>query len=350
MKEIMSHLQGILEEFLRSKIPFEIDSAWWNAQSDGITVNGVWREEWKHSIQNLVEPMNELLLRGGKRWRPLSMMLTGLSLGLKMDDILILASLVEIPHNASLIVDDIEDSSPLRRGKPAMHVLFGEDNAINSANFAYFLPLTELDKLEVDLNIHLKLYQAWHLGMRRVHLGQAIDITWHNSDIIPTKEEYETMAQLKTGALVAMGMDLLAVLAGKTEQERRTIQSAWLKIGLGFQVLDDAFNLSHGIKGKSKADDIVEGKKSLPVILYCEEFPSETMRLTELLNQAKNDLTKAEQVATLLVDSGVVHQTYLYGQLLLEQAMTQIRSLLPDDAYREILLTMIRDFEVQMRA
>lgn len=183
-ESITEYIRG----FLRSKIPFEIDHVWWSTQSAGITVSGVWREEWQHSVQNLVEPMYQLLLRGGKRWRPLSMMLTGLSFGLKLDDILVLASLVEIPHNASLIVDDIEDASPLRRGKPAMHVLYGEDNAINSANFAYFLPLTELDTLNIDPSVHVKLYQAWHLGMRRVHLGQALDITWHNSDIIPKKK------------------------------------------------------------------------------------------------------------------------------------------------------------------
>lgn len=76
----------------------------------------------------------------GKRWRALSTVLLGLTYGLSLETLLDLAVLVEIPHNASLIVDDIEDKSSVRRGESAVHLIYGEDNAINSANFGYFYP------------------------------------------------------------------------------------------------------------------------------------------------------------------------------------------------------------------
>jgi len=93
----------------------------------------------------LTTPAVDLLQRGGKRWRPLLMTLVCETLG-GGDEALELAPLVEFPHNGSLIHDDIEDNSDERRGKSAIHVLYGVDTAINSGSFLYFLPLTCVDR------------------------------------------------------------------------------------------------------------------------------------------------------------------------------------------------------------
>ncbi|MDR2842717.1 MAG: polyprenyl synthetase family protein [Spirochaetaceae bacterium] len=230
------------------------------------------------SAAALCEPCLELLSRGGKRWRPLLMYLVCKALG-GGEAALPLSPLVELCHNASLIHDDIEDNSDLRRGKPCIHKMYGIDTAINSGSFLYFLPLTCIDRLEAPSEIKLRLYSIWAENMRRLHLGQSLDIYWHRSSaFIPQIDQYFTMCALKTGVLakfaVLTGALAAEISAGSEEKARfiaeqgNALSSAAEKIGIAFQILDDVKNLSSGIAGKTRADDIVEGKKSLPVILY----------------------------------------------------------------------------------
>jgi octaprenyl-diphosphate synthase len=216
-------------------------------------------------LQVLTAPGKDLLSRGGKRWRPLLMTLVCEALG-GGDAALPLVPLVEFCHNASLIHDDIEDNSDERRGKPAVHIIHGTDAAVNSGSFLFFLPLACIDSWNVDPHCKTKVYSLLAAYLRRLHLGQAMDIHWHrNFDIIPSLDEYFTMCKLKTGCLARFAAELGAVVA-KTENASLGIAAE--KLGVGFQILDDIKNVSTGIPGKKRGDDIVEGKKSLPVLLF----------------------------------------------------------------------------------
>jgi octaprenyl-diphosphate synthase len=189
-----------------------------------------------------------------------------------------LVPLVEFCHNASLIHDDIEDSSDLRRGKPAVHLIYGVDTAINSGSFFYFLPLSCIGGWEAPAERKEEVFTVWGEYMRRLHLGQAMDIHWHrNFESLPSLEEYYTMCGLKTGCLARLAavLGVLSAIPGGTAADRArrdraalTLGEAAEKLGIGFQILDDAKNLSAGLPGKKRGDDVVEGKKSLPVLLY----------------------------------------------------------------------------------
>jgi octaprenyl-diphosphate synthase len=175
---------------------------------------------------------------------------------------------VELCHNASLIHDDIEDKSPERRGKPAVHVLYGEDVAINTGAFLYFLAGRCIDRSALSDTEKLRAYQTWSRYMRRLHLGQSMDIGWHrDSDTFPSEELYYTMCRLKTGCLAAFAVEIGAI-AANNDAQTANLRKAALEFGVGFQILDDVKNLKGDIKGKNKADDLVEGKKSLPILLY----------------------------------------------------------------------------------
>lgn len=194
-----------------------------------------------------------------------------------------LSPLVEFCHNASLIHDDIEDDSTERRGKPAVHLLYGTDTAINSGCFLYFLPLSCIDNWDAPDEAKLKLYSLWSREMRALHLGQSLDIAWHRSwETLPSIDDYYTMCALKTGVLArfAARTGYLSALygggsgadCGGTENGAANADTAFAraaeKLGVGFQILDDVKNLTEGVQGKKRGDDIVEGKKSLPVLLY----------------------------------------------------------------------------------
>jgi octaprenyl-diphosphate synthase len=286
-----------IEAVIRAALPREEDPAWLDRTFPGLALN-------EGHTRGLTAPCLELLERGGKRWRPLLALLVCEAAG-EEDAVLPLTPLVEFPHNASLIHDDIEDRSEQRRGGPAIHRLYGEDAAINSGAFLYFLPLSCLETWNAQSRAKERVWRLWGEHLRRLHLGQSLDIIWHNDTrAFPSTEEYLLMCSLKTGSLARFAA-LVGLAAACARQEQgtggslppaanppgfplpplfpgpgfqtasRLYADAAEKLGVGFQILDDVKNLSEGVPGKERGDDIVEGKKSLPVLLFLAARPDQ---------------------------------------------------------------------------
>jgi octaprenyl-diphosphate synthase len=275
------------------------------------------------SLDSLFPPLKDILSRGGKRWRPLLMTLICETLE-GGDSALPLAPLVEFSHNASLIHDDIEDDSDERRGKPAIHKVYGVDMAINSGSFFYFLSLCCIESFAGE-NKH-QIYKLWAECMRRLHLGQAIDIMWHNDiKIIPGEEEYYSMCTMKTGSLARLAAELGALTAGANEQAAQILGKASEKRGIAFQILDDVKDLTEGIPGKKRGDDIVEGKKSLPVILYLNKFPEKREQIFYHIYIAKTNGLAAPEVKEMidmLAETSVFAEAREKAQSLIIEAKT----------------------------
>jgi octaprenyl-diphosphate synthase len=329
-QEYIQRLEKI-EAVLRKVLPEEPDSSWmacsfltpWNAGQSG---------NLRDSVKFLAQPGRELLSRGGKRWRPLLMTLVCESLG-GGEAALSLAPLVEFPHNASLIHDDIEDSSEERRGKPAVHLLYGTDTAINGGCFFYFLPLMCLETWDAPAERKNSVYALWAAYMRRLHLGQAMDISWHRDFFsLPGPEDYYTMCRLKTGCLAGLAA-VLGVRAaftttgpnpGKEGPLGELLGEAAEKLGVGFQILDDVKNLTTGIPGKKRGDDLVEGKKSLPVLLYLEGRAQERRELVaRCFSAARSHGCSAPEVEELigeLARTGVLGEAEKQGRALIKEA------------------------------
>jgi octaprenyl-diphosphate synthase len=346
-------------------------------------------------VDAFLEPGRALLRRGGKRWRPLVTVLTceALGGGGKAD---VLASLTEIPHNGSLIVDDIEDGSLTRRGGPAIHVEYGTDLAINMGNLMYFLPSLILEKGTLSEGVRAAMTRDWLTVMRRLHLGQGLDIHWHREkELFPDRESYLRMCRYKTGGLsmlaarlgarAALGAGLVgggpvsslsrtgyhdpvtswkdaadvSVLsqvglpAGGEEALIDMLGDSWESLGTGFQILDDVQNLSSGIPGKDRGDDIVEGKKSLPVILHISRRPGDSGKLAALFAAAaeqapQGDWSAVEDAIALLNESGSIDEARNEGRGLLDSGLDRMLSLLPAGPARELLADMVRGFREKM--
>ena len=273
------------------------------------------------SMRVLLTPGKDILSRGGKRWRPVLMSLICETLG-GGGAAIPLTPLIELSHNASLIHDDIEDDSEERRGKPAIHKIFGVDTAINTGSFLYFLSLSCIESYAGKNKEHI--YRLWGRYLRGMHLGQAIDISWHRKvSFIPTVEEYFTMCGLKTGSLARLAAELGAYAAGASEQVAHTLSDAAEKLGVGFQILDDVKNLTTGIPGKERGDDLVEGKKSLPVLLYLIKYPEKREYVYYCFHTAKINGTAVPEVAEfiqILTKTGVLEEAEKHGRALINEA------------------------------
>ena len=283
------------------------------------------------SLEALFAPISDMLFRVGKRWRPLLMTLVCETLG-GGDAAVPLAPLVEFCHNASLIHDDIEDDSEERRGKPAVHTIYGVDTAINSGAFFYFLSACCIESSSIGLFAPEKremIFKLWVQCMRRLHLGQAIDISWHRDiKVVPQIDEYYTMCRMKTGSLARFAAEL-GVFAAEAadiksgEDTARRLGEAAEKLGTGFQILDDVKSLTTGIPGKKRGEDIVEGKKSLPILLYLHKYPEKREQIFFFLYEAETNGYAAPEVndmIEILTEAGVLKEAEEIALSLINEA------------------------------
>lgn len=370
-----------IERVLKEVLPDSADGRWLSR-----TAASGCPEADAAEADAFLEPGRALMRRGGKRWRPLVTVLTceALGGGGRGD---VLAALTEIPHNGSLIVDDIEDSSLTRRGAPAIHLEFGVDLAVNMGNLMYFLPSVVFERGDFDGETTAALVQDWLGVMRRLHLGQGYDILWHGrADLYPDRGAYLRMCRFKTGSLASLAARLGARAAlahpggdageaakgtkgtkaaeaegaeggfhsqGAAGELIEGLGAAWEELGTGFQILDDVQNLSSGIPGKDRGDDIVEGKKSLPVILHAGEHPGDRRRLSELFARAaegapEGDWSAVNETIALLEESGAIRRARDEGRALLDAGRSRIIALLPDTPPRNLLVNLVDGFREKM--
>jgi octaprenyl-diphosphate synthase len=320
-----------IEAVLGEWLPENPDSVWAHKVFSGLD-----KIPDAEMLRGLTFPSGDLLARGGKRWRPLLMTLVCETLG-GGDAAIPLAPLVELCHNASLIHDDIEDNSDERRGKPAVHILYGIDTAINSGCFLYFLPLCCIDYWAAGLpgggiELKNKVYTLWGEYMRRLHLGQAMDISWHRDFLsLPRIEDYLLMCSLKTGCLArlsaVMGVCAASAVNRKAAEHGEALAQLFGKaaenLGVGFQIIDDVKNLTMGLPGKKRGDDIVEGKKSLPVLMFLHRYPEQREFVSRCFAAARAGgagVDEAEKLIQAIDSAGILGEAREQGQQLIEQA------------------------------
>jgi geranylgeranyl pyrophosphate synthase len=222
----------------------------------------------------VAKPIWDFLDRGGKRWRPSLFLLVAEALGRNPDELLDFAIIPEVIHNGTIMIDDVEDDSQLRRGKPCTHRLFGVDTAVNTGNTMYYLPLAPLIKHRDELGDEKlsHIYEIYVQEMINLSLGQAMDIAWHKgwaqADEV-TERQYMQMCAYKTGTLARMAAKLAAVLCDASDDTVKRLGRFAEAVGIAFQIQDDILDLSSRKFAEKKGgggQDITEGKRSLIVI------------------------------------------------------------------------------------
>lgn len=303
----------------------------------------------------LITPTRALVDLGGKRWRPLLSVLCAraASHGAAEELALKLCPLVEAVHTASLIHDDIEDRSTVRRGAPAAYVTYGLDTAVNAASWLYFQAATCIQSASCSADTKNRLYDAYLTETRRMHLGQALDIAWHSAGgRTPSESEYLFMTGCKTGSLAALAAAVGTLCAAQDDTQVRRAEDIARNIGAGFQIIDDVINLTTGNPGKRRGDDIVEGKKSLIVIDFMEsakDNPAVTNEFLACLKDASRDgieSASVEKAIELLEASHSIDRAAKKGLDLIQSGADNFVSLFGEDnkdalLIKELFISMI---------
>ena len=251
-------------------------------------------------------------------------------------------SIVADLHNASLLIDDIEDNSKLRRGVPVAHSIFGVAPVINTANYVYFLALERCHGLQNE-----EAMRVFVREMLNLHRGQGHDILWRDTTTCPTEEQYMAMVADKTGGLFRLAVGLLQSFA--TERKAVDFVPLVKNLGLYFQIRDDLINLADEeyFKSKSFCEDLTEGKFSFPII-HCirskGEHSSEATQLLSILKQRTEDVDVKRYAQRLMFDAGSLTYTREKCTELKGEIVQQIEEL----GGNEPLLKLIERLDVQV--
>jgi geranylgeranyl diphosphate synthase type I len=210
----------------------------------------------------------------GKRIRPLIVTLTAGAAGGDWQAALPAAASVEILHNFSLVHDDIQDDSPLRRGRPTVWKLQGIPQAINTGDVMYTLAYTAMLGLSKTTSAEIALEGTNILQQTCITLtqGQYLDMSFETRGDV-SLDEYYLMIGGKTASLLAACTDLGALAAGASPEKRVAYREFGRYVGLAFQVQDDLLGIwgDAELTGKSAESDIVAGKKSIPILYGLEQ-------------------------------------------------------------------------------
>ncbi|CAG8438076.1 8873_t:CDS:2 [Diversispora eburnea] len=155
-------------------------------------------------LEILLEPFNYLMANPGKEIRSKFIDAFDHWLNVPKDKLALITTVVEMLHTASLLIDDVEDNSILRRGVPVAHSIYGIPAAINCANYIYFLALNEIRKYN-DPN----MYSIYTEELLCLHRGQGMELYWRDTLTCPTESEYIQMVSNKTGGLLRLGVKLM---------------------------------------------------------------------------------------------------------------------------------------------
>ncbi|KAL0572018.1 hypothetical protein V5O48_009939 [Marasmius crinis-equi] len=269
-------MPGVVSEANHIEIPTATDSKLFDGIVDRLSGDSDWTEKNESSI---MEPYTYITSHPGKDLRSQFIDAFNLWLNVPREKTRGIANIVNMLHSASLLVDDIQDNSQLRRGHPVAHKIYGVPQTINTANYVYFLALRELRTLyypssgsdtssssDCSPGEDPDLEAIITSELLNLHRGQGLDLFWRDNLVCPTEEEYVGMVNNKTGGLLRIGVKLMMAMA-KTNAGVDYVPLVNL-IGVYFQIRDDLMNLSSAnyTSNKGFAEDLTEGKFSFPVI------------------------------------------------------------------------------------
>lgn len=293
----------------------------------------------------VARPLWDLISRKGKRWRPGFCGLLLESLGTSSsgyEDLVFV--LPELLHTAALIIDDIEDASPIRRGHESIHLRYGVDVALNAANTVYFLPFRIVaEQPRVSASQRLRLYELLHRVFLRSHFGQSMDIHLGRSVTRETLAEWlqgpladtllETHA-LKTGAFSEGLAGMASIIAGSDDRTSIACGTFGLEFGIAFQIMDDVRNFSDA-PGWTKVpgEDLVTGKVTYVVVRALERLPErEAGRLADILCSPilRRDSAAIDEGIRLIRASGALAACQAEARAIFDQAWNNLACLLPD--------------------
>ena len=304
--------------------------------------------ELSQLTRTLCEPVRLITDRGGKSWRSYAALACCDVVGGDSRNFVKWLAMPELMHVGSLMVDDVQDKSVIRRGGPTSHLLYGESLAINSGTACYFMGQKLLIGPKLSDREKLAIYDHYFQALRAGHAGQALDIDgvdFMMAEVVATgdgvllEERILAIHRLKTAIPAASLARMGAVGGGATEAQIEGLGCFFESVGLAFQIIDDVLNL-RGFKGdlKSRGEDIMHGKVTLPVAKAMAKLElADRTWLWETIASKPQDLETVHAVIAKIESVGGIDACSEQATALVEEAWTLLDPLVEDSLPKMML-------------
>jgi len=305
-------------------------------QSDFSAVDSLINEQLASRVP-LVEKIADYIVNsGGKRVRPLMVLLASHALGQCDEGAVKLAAIIEFLHTATLLHDDVVDTSDMRRGKPTSNAKWGNAPSVLVGDFLYsrsFQMLVELGNLKV---MHILSGTTCIIAE-----GEVMQLTNVKNPNI-TEEQYYTVIQGKTAQLFEASTHGAAALLQAPEEVQEALRQYGKELGLAFQLIDDVLDYEGNADelGKNVGDDLAEGKPTLPLIHAMANADEEGRKLIRKAIR-KGGLENMDEVMEVVRSTKSMEYTRQAANDCVARAEQQLE-LLPDSAAKEALRALAR--------
>jgi octaprenyl-diphosphate synthase len=292
-----------------------------NLQSDVALVNSV-----SHYIVN----------SGGKRLRPLLVLLAARACGYEGDRHVLAAVIIEFIHTATLLHDDVVDASALRRGQDTANSVFGNEASVLVGDFLY----SRAFQLMVQIG-QPRIMDVLADATNAIAEGEVLQLMNCN-DPDTSEQQYMDVIHRKTAKLFEAGTLIGAILADQTRAVEDALALYGRKLGCAFQLIDDALDYGSGNAelGKNIGDDLAEGKPTLPLIHALKKArPAEQLVIRRAIENG--GLEDIDQIAETIRTTGALAYTALKAEQTAEEAIAALTPV-PDSEFKESLIDLAR--------
>lgn len=241
-------------------------------------------QAWQNA---LLGPLRDFLSRPGREFRGAIVESAWTIAGRDLCDMPeTLPMALELLHAGSLIIDDIQDESEMRRGQPALHHVYGTPVALNTGNWLYFAASTLIDDIDVPNETKLALLRRFRWAVLRCHQGQALDLTARISTLAPEdiRPIVSTTTILKTASLVELAASLGATAAGAPGPLIKALEGFAQELGTALQTLDDLSGVLTERRMHKGDEDLRGGRPTWVWVMAAKN--SSHSSLAELLKMA----------------------------------------------------------------
>src|SRR5713101_7516012 len=305
-------------------------------QTDLDSVNRVIRARLKSEVPLVDQIADHIIAGGGKRLRPLLVVLVGRACGHEGDAVVEAAAFIEFIHTATLLHDDVVDGSSMRRGRDTANEVFGNQASVLVGDFVYsraFQMMVALDRMRV--------MQILADATNAIAEGEVLQLM-NAHDPNTTEARYIDVIRRKTARLFEAGAQIAAVLSDAPPAIEESLAQYGRHIGTAFQLVDDAldYQADEGSLGKHLGDDLAEGKPTLPLI-YAMQHGNDDQRAMIRHAIEHGGLGQLAEITRAVASLGGLAYTARLAQCEADQALAALAPL-PETAFKEGLTELAK--------
>lgn len=313
------------------------------ADDDMEAVNRLIRKSLESDVALVSQVSEYIVMSGGKRLRPLIVLLAARALGYDGDQHVRAATIIEFIHTATLLHDDVVDSSSRRRGQDSANTVFGNQASVLVGDFLY----SRSFQMMVDIG-DMHIMQILADATNTIAAGEVMQLmNVHDPDT--SEDDYQQVIYRKTARLFEAGAQIAAVLANRDPADEAAMIRYGQHLGTAFQLIDDAldYDASADELGKNLGDDLAEGKATLPLI-QAMRAGSDTER--ELIRTAilEGGLGQMDQIQEIIRSTGALEYTVTKAREAADSAIAMLADI-PDNQHCRALRSLA-EFAIQRRS